>query len=76
MKKFLFFISFIFLISPSANAQSFLSNNKDWCASNYINPSIGPGCVKVPGPIGVAGGAIAFGFSRKLRQRIKNSKKE
>lgn len=29
-------------------------------------------CQSVPGPLGVAGAAAAWGFSRKIRRRIKN----
>ncbi len=38
-----------------------------------INSSSGPVSEAVPGPLPVLGAAAAFGFSRKLRKRIKRS---
>jgi hypothetical protein len=75
-KLFAFFFS-VFLLNSPTYAQTNPLNSKEWCASNYINPSIGPGCVTngVPGPLGVAGAAAAFGYSRKIRKRIRNGTK-
>lgn len=42
--------------------------------SNTLDVSISP--VPIPGPLPILGAAAAFGFSRKLRKRIKNSKPE
>ena len=39
------------------------------------HPTIGVS-VKVPGPLPILGAAAAFGFSRKLRKRLKSSKPE
>jgi hypothetical protein len=36
----------------------------------------GPNIASVPGPLPILGAAAAFGFSRKLRKRIKSSKSE
>lgn len=40
----------------------------------YVDPVPGPGPLPVPGPLPALGAAAAFGFSRKLRQRIKVNK--
>ena len=40
----------------------------------YVDSVPGPGPLPVPGPLPALGAAAAFGFSRKLRQRIKVNK--
>lgn len=44
-------------------------NTATWAYATQV-----PGVSKVPGPLPLFGAATAFGFSRKLRKRIKSSK--
>ena len=52
-----------------------LSSSRVWATSSVYAPSGGGGnSASVPGPLPILGLAAAFGFSRKLRKRIKLQK--
>ena len=61
---------------PYPTGLGFVPVNANWYVSTWaqatlIGPSPGGGTANVPGPLPILGLAAAFGFSRKLRQRIK-----
>ena len=53
--------------NPALSGASYLNGVHEWAYASVVNLPVVP----VPGPLPLFGAAAAFGFSRKLRKRIK-----